>query len=315
MQPRLGDRLGDRYRIIELIGRGGMGAVYLAQDEVLWRDVAVKLFDTSIDEKDVQRQEDEINMLAGLNHHGLVTLLDASIDRTDSTDPRIYFAMELVQGADLERRLETESLSARQIAQIGFDIAEALQYIHHLGVVHRDLKPSNVLIVDHESSRTRAKLTDFGIALVARNSRMTTDGMTKGTAAYLSPEQVAGEPVGPASDIYSLGLLLLECFTRELAFVGDPVPAALARLKQAPHIPGYVSPDWRELITAMTARDPENRPDSNEIVLLLRQAVFSETGRHRQTPVDHLPENVTRLERPARKRLRKPTGTEDEALA
>ncbi len=288
MEPKLGDKLGDRYRLLELIGRGGMGSVYQARDEVLWRDVAVKLFDVSLGEKDIQRQEDEINTLAKLNHHGLVTLLDAAIDRSDTERPRIYFAMELVQGMDLERKLETDSLSARQIAHIGFDVAEGLQYIHHRGVIHRDIKPSNVLMVDYhdESTRPRAKLTDFGIALVARASRVTGEGFTTGTAAYLSPEQVAKEPVGAASDIYSLGLVLLECFTHELAFEGDPIASALARLRNDPVIPDSLSEYWRGTIRSMTARQPEDRPDSSELVLMMRQAVISETGRHR------LPEDV-----------------------
>lgn len=283
VKPNLGDLIGERYRLIELIGRGGMGSVYRAQDEVLWRDVAIKIFEASTAEKDIQRHEDEINTLAGLNHHGLVTLLDASLDRSDPGHPRIYFAMELVEGMDLEHRLDAGPLSSRHTAQLGFDVAEGLQYIHHLGVVHRDVKPSNILMVDYrnDSTRVRAKLSDFGIALVRRSSRLTTEGMTTGTAAYLSPEQVAQEEVGAASDVYSLGLVLLECFTRELAFDGDELQSALARLRRDPEIPRTLSREWRELLAAMTARRPEDRPGSNELVLLLRQAVIDETGRHR----------------------------------
>lgn len=284
MQPKLGDRLGDRYRLLELIGRGGMGSVYQARDEVLWRDVAIKLFDASINVRDVQRQEDEINTLASLNHHGLVTLLDAAIDRTDAEQPRIYFAMELVEGMDLERRLDGDPLSGRQISQLAFDLAEGLQYIHFRGIVHRDIKPSNVLMVEYndDSTRVRAKLSDFGIALVSRGSRMTTDGFTTGTAAYLSPEQVTKEPVGAPSDIYSLGLVLLECFTRKLAFEGDPVQSALERLRRDPVIPEFLSSDWQDIIGAMTARDPADRPGSKELVAMMRQSVISETGRHRR---------------------------------
>ncbi len=288
MAPRLGDRLGDRYRLLELIGRGGMGSVYQARDELLWRDVALKLFDRSVDEKDVQRQEDEVNVLAGLNHHGLVSLLDAAIDRTEPGHPRIYFVMELVQGTDLERRIEAGRLSGRKVAQIGYDLAEALQYIHHRGVTHRDIKPSNVLLVDYrdDSARTRAKLSDFGIALVARNSRMTGEGLTTGTAAYLSPEQVAKQPVGPATDIYSLGLVLLECFTRQLAFEGDPIASAIARLHRDPEIPRWIPASWRDLFTVMTARNPLDRPESGELVSLMRRAVIVETGRHRRREVE-----------------------------
>lgn len=304
MQPRLGDRLGDRYRLLELIGRGGMGAVYQARDEVLWRDVALKVFDPSIDVKMIQRQEDEINTLASLNHHGLVTLLDAAIDRSDADQPRIYFAMELVPGMDLERRLEIGPLSARQIAQLAFDVAEGLQYIHFRGVVHRDIKPSNVLMVEYhdESTRVRAKLSDFGIALVASATRVTGDGFTTGTAAYLSPEQVLKEPVGAPSDIYSFGLVLLECFTRELAFTGDPMQSALERLRRDPVIPSFLSAEWRGILGAMTARNPADRPDSKELVAIMRQSVIAQTGRHRlqEAQLDGdadlaVPDNVTAI--------------------
>ncbi|HEY0258233.1 MAG TPA: GAF domain-containing serine/threonine-protein kinase [Lacisediminihabitans sp.] len=278
--------LQGRYRLDQLIGRGGMGYVYRARDEQLGRDVAVKVFIASTKPEDVRRQEDEVNLLASLNHHGLVTLLDAAIDRSEEGRPRIFFVMELVEGADLERRLARGPLTARQIAQIGFDLAEGLQYIHHRGVVHRDIKPSNIMIVDYQddSTRARAKLTDFGIALVTEHTLSTPEGLTTGTAAYLSPEQVRGRPVGPASDVYSLGLVLLECFTRTLAFPGaTPVDSATARLNHDPDIPADLGDDWRNLIAAMTARDPEDRPTSAELVLALRQSVFSETGRHRLT--------------------------------
>lgn len=322
MQPGLGDTLGERYRLLELIGQGGMGSVYQARDEILWRDVAIKLFDTSIDVKDVQRQEDEINTLASLNHHGLVTLLDAAIDRTDALQPRIYFAMELVPGMDLERRLEVGTLSGRQIAQLAFDVAEGLQYIHSRAIVHRDIKPSNVLMVEYndESTRMRAKLSDFGIALMARGSRVTGEGLTAGTAAYLSPEQVAKEPVGAPSDIYSLGLVLLECFTRVLAFEGDPVQSALERLRRDPAIPDSLAPHWKGLLGAMTARNPAHRPDSKELVMMMRQAVISETGRHRQhdnppalehrEPEAPLPDNVIPIDSRQRRHI-----TDDEIQA
>ncbi|POH71227.1 hypothetical protein C3B59_01065 [Cryobacterium zongtaii] len=233
-------RLRGRYRLVELIGRGGEGSVYRARDETLGRDVAVKVFEASATtEKDIRRQEDEVNLLASLSHHSLVTLLDAGVDRTDAARPRVFFVMELVTGADLKVQLERGTLTARQIAHIGYDLAEGLQYIHHRGVVHRDVKPANILLVDynHGGARYRAKLTDFGIALVGAIDRRDPDAVTTGTAAYLSPEQTRGQTLGSASDIYSLGLVLLECFTRTLAFPGDPIPSALARLRNDPSVP------------------------------------------------------------------------------
>lgn len=276
--------LQGRYRIRDLIGRGGMGAVFRAHDEFLGRDVAVKIFAASANDVDFHRQEEEVNVLASLNHHGLVTLLDAAVDRTQSDRPRIYFVMELVEGSDLKKKLGgDEPLTPRQIAEIGYDLAEGLQYIHHRGVVHRDLKPANILLVDYqdENNRARAKLTDFGVAVRANTERSTDVGQTTGTAAYLSPEQVEQGPVLPASDVYSLGLVLLECFTGLVAFPGEPVPSAIARLRHDPAIPDELDEEWRSLLTAMTERLPQNRPSADQLVDALRQLVIAETGRHR----------------------------------
>lgn len=298
MDARLGALLKGRYRPTEVIGRGGMGCVYRARDEALGRDVALKLFVSQLDQREIRRQEDEVNLLAGLSHHSLVTLLDAAIDRSDADDPRIYFVMELVDGEDLAKVLDHRSLSARQIALLGFDLAEGLHYIHSRGVIHRDLKPSNVLMLDldDESTRTRAKLTDFGIALTPQSARITAEGMTTGTAAYLSPEQAQKFPVGPASDIYSLGLVLLECFTGRLAFPGEPVPSALARLLGDPDIPRELAPDWRALLTAMTARQPEDRPSASEVVAATGQLIAAESHRHRHAVA---PDEAVALERAA----------------
>jgi serine/threonine protein kinase len=277
----------ERYRLKELIGNGGMASVYRARDEFLERDVAVKIFQASAtDPLEIRRQRDEVNLLASLNHHSLVTLLDAALDRTDPGLPRVYLVMELVQGVDLQRRLESGPLTARQVAEIGLDLAEGLQYIHHRGVVHRDIKPANIMMVDYrnDDTRARAKLTDFGIALFAESARLTTEGATTGTAAYLSPEQAKGQTVGPASDIYSLGLVLLQCFTGEVAFPGEPVASAVARLRKDPVIPDHLSSDWRQLLSAMTARDPGERPVASDLVLAMRQAHLAESGRHRVDP-------------------------------
>ncbi|TFC03139.1 GAF domain-containing protein [Cryobacterium adonitolivorans] len=300
-------RLRGRYRLQELIGRGGAGSVYRAHDESLGRDVAVKVFEASAtSEKDVRRQEDEVNLLAGLSHHSLVTLLDAGVDRTDAARPRVYFVMELVTGADLKVQLEGGPLTARQTAQIGFDLAEGLQYIHHRGVVHRDVKPANILLVrySHGGARYRAKLTDFGIALVGAIERRDTDNVTTGTAAYLSPEQARGQTLGSASDIYSLGLVLLECFTRTIAFPGDPIPSALGRLRSDPHIPPGITPEWSALLAAMTSRDPKDRPSIDDLVVAFRQMIAAETGRHRDVVAHPEPSTEeSRLRAVARYRL------------
>ena len=275
--------LGHRYELKELIGSGGLASVYRATDDRLGRDVAIKVFTTvAIEQDDIQRQQAEINVLASLSHHSLVTLFDVGVHKAASDRRQIFLVMELVDGVDLRDRLLEGVLSVRNIAQVGYDLAEGLEYIHGRGIVHRDIKPANILLAQYSSRfRARAKLTDFGIALSPASTRLTSEGMTTGTAAYLSPEQARGEEVGPASDIYSLGLVLLECFTREVAFDGQPVQAALARLLRDPVIPASVSPAWRDLLSTMLARNPADRPDIGEVVLALRQAVITETGRHR----------------------------------
>ena len=273
--------LKNRYLLGEVIGQGGMAAVHRAHDQSLGRDVAIKLFPPTSDETVLRRSEDEVNVLATLSHHGLVTLLDAGIDRSTTGESRVFLVMELVNGTDLQREIGSGPLVPRQIAYIGYDLAEALQYIHHRGVVHRDVKPSNVLFVDYSdhSTRARVKLTDFGIAHRGIE-KASPETVTTGTAAYLSPEQVRRHEVGPPTDVYSLGLVLLECFTGVIAFPGDPAESALARLDRNPLVPRGLSPEWRDLLSAMTANDPAERPLAIDLVAALRSLVVLETGRH-----------------------------------
>lgn len=271
--------LRKRYRLRELIGRGGTASVYRAHDEALGRDVAIKMYPPTTDARDAKRQEDEVTVLASLSHHGLVTLLDAGMERTAGST-RVYIVMELVAGMDLQHTISAGRPGSRDVAHIGYDLAEALQYVHHKGVVHRDIKPSNVLMVDYQDAgnRARAKLTDFGIARSSA-SRVAEEGVTTGTAAYLSPEQVRRAAVGPPSDIYSLGLVLLECFTGELAFPGEPVASALARLGENPRVPETITDEWRNTLMAMTAAVPADRPTAAQLVELMRHLVAVETGR------------------------------------
>ncbi len=167
MKP--GFLLSGRYRVEELIGRGSQSTVYRAYDELLQRDVAVKLFRN--DEDDVERtrqQGQEIRILAGMGHHALVTLFDAGADLSDPDARLTYLVMELVRGKDLRHRAAQGPLSTAHMALIGHDLADGLSYIHHHGIVHRDIKPANILLVDYSNDdrRPRAKLTDFGVAVV-----------------------------------------------------------------------------------------------------------------------------------------------------
>lgn len=293
--------LAGRYRLEKIIGQGGMSVVHHAWDESLDRPVAVKLFHPGI--VDIARQEAEQGVLATLDHHNLVSLLDAGVVEDRHGALQRFIVMALVHGQDLEERLALGPLASRHIAEIGYDMAEALDYIHAQGVVHRDIKPSNILLVDYGngSDRARARLTDFGIALAAGVERLTADGVTTGTAAYLSPEQARGADVGPASDVYSLGLVLLQCFTRRREFPGSLVESALARLSRDPVVPEPLPDHWKNALAAMTAQDPRDRPVGAELVALLRDVVITDTAGRPLPRTRRRPTSGTPTDQPSRR--------------
>lgn len=264
--------LNDRYRPVRLLARGGSSLVFLARDENLGREVALKLF-ASGREEDEARFQAELRVLASLRHHGVVSILDAGVDHSAPHDPRPFLVMELVDGDTLRTSMETRTLSHRTIGEIGFEVAEALEYVHARGVIHRDITPTNIMIVDYRTrfSRPRARLTDFGIAL--DSSMRYEPGRAIGTAAYTSPEQAADDPLTTASDIYSLGLVILECFTGERAFPGSAPSTAVRRLDSDPEIPPTVPETWRQLLRAMTDRDPAARPTAAEVTSATRDAL------------------------------------------
>ncbi|GLI27434.1 hypothetical protein ARHIZOSPH14_16760 [Agromyces rhizosphaerae] len=265
--PGTGDTplLHGRYRVGPLIGRGGMAAVHRAEDVVLGRTVAVKLFDaqaSGID--DAQRRESEVALLASVTHANLVTLFDAG---TDPSNGREYIAMELVDGVDLATELDGGPLAAQDAARLLSDLGEALHVIHGRGIVHRDIKPANVLL-DRTAlppRRWRAKLADFGIARLQDSSRVTSTGALVGTAAFLSPEQVRGDVPGPPSDVYALGLVVLETLTGTRAYPGEALESAAARLQHDPVVPDELGDEWVTLLRTMTAREPGHRPTAAEV--------------------------------------------------
>lgn len=264
-----------RYRLVEPLGSGGAGSVYRARDTVLGRDVALKVFRAeSTLADDLVRQEREIRMLSTLAHPGLINIFDAGRQNFDGTVRR-FLVMELVPDASLDTRLATEkTLPAHEVAALGAQIADALAYIHSRGVIHRDVKPANILIGDARAAgfRRTAKLGDFGIAQFIDGNRLTSDGTILGTAAYLSPEQVSGRSVGVVSDVYSLGLVLLEALTGVQEFPGTVVESAVARVNRDPDVPETLAEEWRTLLSAMTDRDPANRPSAAEVAAILHGA-------------------------------------------
>ncbi|TLM86580.1 serine/threonine protein kinase [Pseudarthrobacter sp. NamE2] len=274
-----GQLLCQRYRLQELIGRGAAAAVYRALDEVLSREVALKVFSKEGGEPELlARQEAEIRILAPLIHPSLVTLFDAG---TDPTSERTFVVMEYVPGPDLRRHLRDGAMAPADIAKMGSDIASALNYVHARGVIHRDIKPSNVLLYPRSGqagARWRAKLADFGIARVMEEDHLTRTGRTVGTAAYLSPEQALGKPLDGASDVYSLGLVLLECFTRQVEFPGNHIESGVARIHRDPVIPDTIGADWNSLLAAMTARQSAERPTAAEAAAALKQLALRDNA-------------------------------------
>ncbi|MCU1581369.1 MAG: pknF [Microbacteriaceae bacterium] len=269
----VGSILAGRYRIDAVIGRGGMATVYRATDEALGRTVALKVFRTDLaDADDVRRQQEEIRLIAGLNHFALVTLFDAIADDSSGEHGRAFIVMQYVDGTDLRLRLNEGPLDSRTVAMVGADLAEALAYVHDRGVVHRDIKPANILLPNRENEVTgpQAMLADFGIARIVDATRLTATGSVIGTASYLSPEQATGSALSSATDVYSLGLVLIECLTGVRSFPGTAIETVSARLIRDPEVPEQFGDGWSELLHSMTAREPTARLDALAAAAALR---------------------------------------------
>nr|WP_272914862.1 serine/threonine-protein kinase [Rathayibacter iranicus] len=290
--------IGRRYTVEALIGRGGMATVYRARDEILGRPVALKMFASDIDDaQDLQRKASEIRLLAALNHPALVTLYDAH-DGGDDTNGQAYMVMELAEGPSLSERLASGPVAPNDVASMAADLGEALHTVHAAGVVHRDVKPSNVLLVPSPltSREFRPKLADFGIASLIDATRITAPGTLIGTAAYLSPEQAHGEPLTAASDVYSLGLVLLESLTGRRSFTGSAIEVTLARLLRDPEVSESLGSGWSSLLGAMTRREPGGRPSALQVSESARRLIDP----RRDVPptaivVPDVPSSATRL--------------------
>ena len=273
--------LASRYRLVRLLGRGGMAEVYEANDGVLGRRVAVKIFRDETDIATSQaRQQLEIQALARLQHPNIVAVFDAGTDAGVS-----FVVMQLIDGLTLAERTKGSALAPAETARIGRPVADALAHVHSLGMVHRDIKPGNILC----GANGTIFLSDFGIVRLIGRTRLTQHG-TIGTISYLAPEQVRGEDVGTAADIYALGLVLLECLTGAPEYPGSSAESAVARLSRPPRVPPTVPQSWADLLTGMTAENPAARPSAREVARILHD--LSATSAARTVVADESPSRV-----------------------
>jgi eukaryotic-like serine/threonine-protein kinase len=227
--PMIGDVIADRYELIELVGKGGMSSVYKAHDQLLERNVALKVLHAHYgdDAEYVERFRREARAVAQLSHPNIVTVIDRG-----EADGHQFIVFELIEGENLKELVNrTGPLPVRQAVELAIAIADGLAFAHEHGIVHRDVKPQNVLL----NRDGEAKVTDFGIARsLDVEHGVTQTGTVLGTSSYLSPEQAGGQQVTPATDVYSLGVILYELLAGEVPFAGDNFVAVAMRQLNEP---------------------------------------------------------------------------------
>ncbi len=265
--------ISGRYQLGDRLGSGGMSTVYKAIDRVLERTVAVKVLaeHLSDDEKFVARFRREALAVAKLIHPNIVQVYDTGVD-----DGRHYIVMEYVEGRSGAQLLQTRGRLGPEVAvEIGVQSCAGLEYAHRQGIIHRDVKPGNLMVIGGPAGRRGApaspqdpptgemtvKLTDFGIARAAEQTRLTQVGSVVGTAAYLAPEQARGEEATPASDVYALGVVIYQLLTGRLPWEGTTLAElAIRRENERPLAPSSYDPGVPETLSTAVLRSLEGDP-------------------------------------------------------
>jgi len=291
-----GDLLAGKYRIERLLGRGGMGAVYLAENTALGRRVAIKVVRTDKGEDGpdpelLARFRGEARAAAAIGHPGIIDVLDLGTTE-DGTD---FIVMEHLEGESLRDRLDRNiRLGLADVTQIGGELLDALAAAHDAGVVHRDLKPDNIFLVARPVPVT--KILDFGISKLSRaeDASLTTTGRIMGTPHYMSPEQGRGARVGPPSDVYAAGAVLYRAMSGETPVSGTSLHEVISNLATEPPVPLAVRCPglpraFTDLVDRMLARLPEARPTARAAAAALRAAAEG-----RAVPGDALAETAPR---------------------
>lgn len=275
----IGTVLSGRYRIEAKLGSGGMSTVYLARDETLDRQVAIKMMHREISEQpdQLERFNQEARSVAKVSHPNVVTVIDAGED-----SGRPYIVLEYVEGETLKQRIQRQGrLDAREATAIAVEIGRGLAVAHARRLVHRDIKPQNVLL----EKGGRAKLTDFGISRQLEQDGMTATGRVVGTTDYVSPEQALGKAVDPRSDIYSLGIVLFEMLTGKVPFeaesqVGVAMKHVTEDIPDVQELRPDISAALALTIDRATAKNPDERyPHIGAMVEDLETALEVETAR------------------------------------
>ncbi|MGW5865993.1 serine/threonine-protein kinase [Streptomyces sp. NPDC055239] len=268
--PGAGRLIAGRYRLLSKLGHGGMGTVWRAKDETVDREVAVKepRIPDHLPEREranvFERMRREARAAARLDHPAVVNVHDVAVE-----DGQPWIVMELVKGRSLGAALHEGTLGARDAARIGLEVLGALDAAHQAGILHRDVKPDNVMLGQHD----RVILTDFGIAQIEGETNLTDTGGFVGSPEFIAPERVLGQRPGPASDLWSLGVVLYAATEGVSPFRRNNTPATLQSVLNAtPAAPASASGPLAQAINGLLAKDPSQRPRAGQVRALLEEA-------------------------------------------